>query len=245
MIIYPAIDLRKGKCVRLYQGDFQRETVYNSDPFATAKTFVADGASWLHIVDLDGAKDVDQSQISLISELIKAMEVTEVNVQTGGGIRMKSQVKNLLDEGAGRVIVGSMAVKNREEVAEWFKYFGAERLVLALDVIVNANKQPMVAIDAWQTISECSLYDLIDYYKTVGLTHLLCTNISLDGTLNGPDYPLYESLLERFPFLTLQASGGIQSLSDINTLREKKLNGAVIGRALYENKFTLREVLSC
>ena len=242
MIIYPAIDLRKGKCIRLYQGDYQRETIYSSDPFAQAKAFVADGASWLHIVDLDGAKDTEQRQIALISELIKT---NKVNVQTGGGIRSKLQVENLLEQGATRVIVGSLAVRNKNEVAEWFKYFGAERLVLALDVIVNANKQPMVAINAWQNISEYSLYDLLDFYKTVGLTHLLCTNISLDGTLNGPDYPLYDSLLERFPFLTLQASGGIQSLSDITTLREKQIGGAIIGRALYEKKFTLREVLLC
>ncbi len=242
MIIYPAIDLRKSQCVRLYQGDYQRETIYSADPFAMAKTFVSDGASWLHIVDLDGAKDPDQNQSLLIEKLIKD---NNVNVQTGGGICTQSQAENLLEQGAARIIVGSMAVKNREEVAEWFKYFGAERLVLALDVIVNASKQPMVAVNAWQNVSEYSLYDLIDYFKRVGLTHLLCTNIALDGTLNGPDYALYDSLLERYPFLTLQASGGIQSLSDITTLSEKRLGGAIIGRALYERKFTLREVLSC
>ncbi len=242
MIIYPAIDLRKGKCIRLYQGDYQRATIYSADPLSMAKAFVADGASWLHIIDLDGAKDPDQSQVGCISELIKA---NKVNVQTGGGIRSKSQVKHLLEQGAARVIVGSMAVRNQTEVAEWFKYFGAERLVLALDVKLNEKNQPMIAINAWQNISDYSLYDLIDYYKTVGLTHLLCTNIVLDGTLNGPDFQLYDTLLQRFPFLTLQASGGIHSLSDISTLREKKLGGAIIGRALYEEKFTLREVLSC
>jgi phosphoribosylformimino-5-aminoimidazole carboxamide ribotide isomerase len=242
MIIYPAIDLRKGKCVRLYQGDYQRETIYSADPFSMTIEFVSDGATWLHIVDLDGAKDPGQNQGSLIAEIIKA---NNVNVQTGGGIRTKSQVENLLEHGAERVIIGSMAVEDSDEVSEWFKYFGAERLVLALDVIINANKQPMVAVNAWQNISEYSLYNLIDFYKAVGLTHLLCTNITLDGTLNGPDYALYDLLLEKYPFLMLQASGGIQSLSDITTLSEKRLSGAIIGRALYEKKFTLREVLSC
>jgi len=242
MIIYPAIDLRQGQCIRLYQGDYQRETVYSSDPFAMAKEFVSDGASWLHIVDLDGAKDPTQSQSALVSALIKA---NGVNVQTGGGIRTRSQVENLLEQGAARVIIGSMAINNRKEVAEWFKFFGAERLVLALDVMLNEQAQPMVAVNAWQNISQYSLYDVIDYYKTVGLSHLLCTNIALDGTLNGPDYVLYDALLEKFPFLILQASGGIQSLSDIATLREKKLGGAIIGRALYEKKLTLSEVLSC
>src|SRR5690242_16785684 len=122
MIIYPAIDLREGKCVRLYQGDYQRETIYGADPFAMAKQFVSEGATWLHIVDLDGAKNPDQNQGLLIAELIKA---NNVNVQTGGGIRVKSQVENLLEQGAERVIIGSMAVKDRDEVSEWFKYFGA------------------------------------------------------------------------------------------------------------------------
>lgn len=134
MIIYPAIDLRNGKCIRLYQGDYQRETIYSNDPFSTAKKFISDGASWLHIVDLDGAKDPDQSQTSLILSLIKA---NNVNVQTGGGIRTKCQAENLLEQGAARIVVGSLAVKNKKEVAHWFKYFGADRLVLALDVIFN------------------------------------------------------------------------------------------------------------
>ncbi len=242
MNIYPAIDLRHGQCVRLYQGNYQRETIYNDDPFSVAKQFVSDGAIWLHIVDLDGAKDHEKNQASLIAELIKA---NNVKVQTGGGIRAQSQIANLLEQGAERVIIGSMAVKKRKEVSEWFKYFGAERLVLALDVIVNANKQPMVSVNAWQNISEYSLYDLIDFYQTVGLTHLLCTNIALDGTLNGPDYGLYDAIIERYPFLMLQASGGIQSLLDITMLNEKRLDGAIIGRALYEKKFTLREVFSC
>lgn len=242
MIIYPAIDLRNGNCVRLYQGDYQRETIYSDDPFSVAKAFVSEGATWLHIVDLDGAKNPDQNQGVLIAELIKS---NDVNVQTGGGICTQSQVENLLEQGAERVIIGSMAVKDRDEVAEWFKTFGAERLVLALDVVMNADKQPMVAVNAWQNISEYSLYDLIDCYKDVGLTHLLCTNITLDGTLNGPDDALYDLLLEKYPFLKLQASGGIQSLSDIKKLSEKRLDGAIIGRALYEKKFTLREVLSC
>lgn len=242
MIIYPAIDLRKGKCVRLYQGDYQRETIYSADPFAMAKEFVAAGTPWLHIVDLDGAKNPAQNQSALITELIK---VNNVYVQTGGGVRTKSQVKNLLDHGAKRVIIGSMAVTNRVEVAQWFTYFGTERLVLALDVIINVNNQPMVSVNAWQNISEYTLYDLIDFYNRVGLTHLLCTNITLDGTLNGPDYALYDLLLKKYPSLMLQASGGIQSLLDITQLSKKKLAGAIIGRALYEKKFTLPEVLSC
>ncbi len=242
MIIYPAIDLRDGKCIRLYQGDYQRETVYSLDPSGLVRNFVSEGADWLHIVDLDAAKDPKKNQRALIYELIK---LSGIKVQTGGGIRTQDQIKNLLDQGAMRVIIGSSAVKNTNEVAGWFKYFGAERLVLALDVIFDAKQQPMIAVNAWQDMSESSLYDLIAYYKAFGLTHLLCTNTSLDGTLKGPDYILYENLLRKFPFLNLQASGGIQSLADLARLRGLKVGGAIIGRALYENKFTLREVIAC
>jgi phosphoribosylformimino-5-aminoimidazole carboxamide ribotide isomerase len=242
MIIYPAIDLRNGKCVRLYQGDYQRETIYNPDPFSMAKAFVDTGATWLHIVDLDGAKDPDQNQRSLISALIKE---TGVKVQTGGGIRTELQIEHLLQQGAKRIIIGSMAVKDRVKVGHWFNYFGADQLVLALDVFINATKQPLVAVNAWQTITDYSLYELIDYYSTFGLTHLLCTNISLDGTLHGPDHALYDSLLATYPSLMLQASGGVQSLADITKLRITQLAGAIIGSALYEKKFTLTEALSC
>lgn len=242
MIIYPAIDLLKGKCVRLYQGDYQRETIYHADPLRMAKTWVAEGARWLHVVDLDGAKNPGHSQRALVSEIIQA---NAVKVQTGGGIRTQSQIKYLLEQGAERVIIGSMAVNHPATVAEWFQYFGADRLVLALDVMVNSEKQPMVAVNAWQTISEYSLDDVIDFYQDFGLSHLLCTNITLDGTLNGPDDALYDVLLAKYPFLQLQASGGIQSLSDVARLSEKRLSGAIIGRALYENKLILREVLSC
>ena len=242
MIIYPAMDLRQGQCIRLYQGDYERETVYSLDPFHIANHFIEEGADWLHLIDLDGAKDSDKNQSELIFQLIKE---SGVKVQTGGGVRYKSQIKNLLEQGAARVIIGSMAVTHQQEVATWFTYFGSDKLVLALDVRLNENKQPMITINAWQTISPYSLYELIEYYKTVGLVHLLCTNITLDGTLNGPDDMLYETLLQKFPFLELQASGGIASLKDITKLREKKLSGAIIGRALYEKKFTMREVLAC
>lgn len=242
MIIYPAIDLRKGQCIRLYQGDYNRETVYHSDPFAMAQYFISQGAHWLHVVDLDGAQNPEANQIDLISAIIKR---NNVRIQTGGGIRTKAQVKNLLDKGAARVIIGSLAVKNQKEVKEWFNFFGADRIVLALDIITNANSQYSVATNAWQNISDYSLYDLVESYQSVGLTHLLCTNIALDGTLNGPDFNLYDNLSNKFPWLNLQASGGIHSLSDVITLRENKLHGAIIGRALYEKKFTLSEALSC
>ncbi len=241
MIIYPAIDLYAGQCVRLYQGDYQKITVYHADPLALAKDFIAQGAEWLHVVDLDGAKNPTNNQLNLITNLIQH---TNINIQVGGGIRSKQQIKNLLDCGANRVIIGSMAVKNSREVKQWLNYFGAEHLVLALDVIIKQN-QIFLATHAWQEISSITLFDLLEYYKSCNLKHILCTNIELDGTLQGPDYSLYENILKKFPELNCQASGGIQSLNDIKKLRENKLSGVIIGRALYEKKLILSEVLSC
>lgn len=228
--------------MRLYQGDFKRETTYSVDPATTAKKFAADGAEWIHIVDLSGADDPANNQLSLISTIIKE---TNIKIQTGGGIRAKAQVESLLNVGAARVIVGSIAVQQPNEVSTWLKEFGADRIVLALDVIFNANNQPMVTTNAWKDISEQSLFDMISFYEPFGLKHVLCTNISLDGTLSGPDYNLYKQLMDKFPFLCLQASGGIHSLDDIKSLKKQGLSGAIIGRALYENKLTLPEVLTC
>lgn len=242
MIIYPAIDIRNSKCVRLHQGDYARETIYSVEPLTTASTFCDEGATWIHIVDLDGAANPEHRQLSLISEIIKN---TNIKVQTGGGIRSKSQVESLLNIGAERVIIGSMTVQNPNEVSEWLNYFGAERLVLALDVIYNDNNQAMIATNAWKNTSEYSLFDMISYYEPFGVKHILCTNISLDGTLSGPDFNLYTQLLNKFPHLCLQASGGIHAINDIKLLREQGLNGAIVGRALYENKFTIPEVLAC
>lgn len=242
MNIYPAIDLRAGKCVRLYQGKYQCETIYHDNPLTMAKEFAVNGARWLHIVDLDGAKNPANNQASLIAEIINA---TDINVQTGGGIREQQQIEFLLGNGAKRIIIGSLAVQQPELVAAWLNYFGTEKIVLALDVVINTKLQPMIVTNAWQSTSEFLLYDLLQYYLGFNLQHLLCTNIALDGTMQGPDCSLYASILAKFPMLKLQASGGIHSVADVVNLRDKKLDGAIIGRALYENKFTLCEVLTC
>jgi phosphoribosylformimino-5-aminoimidazole carboxamide ribotide isomerase len=242
VIIYPAIDLRSGKCVRLYQGDYARETIYNTEPLAVVKEIIAAGADWLHVIDLDAAKNPEQNQASLIGELVRS---NKIKVQVGGGIRHAYQIRNLLEQGVSRVIIGSMAVSSPGLVFEWFKLFGAEKLVLAVDIIYDENKQPLVATNAWQDITTRSLFELVAYYQSACLQHVLCTNVMLDGTLKGPDYFLYEELLQRFPAIKLQASGGVSSLADIKLLREQRLDGVVIGRALYENKFTLQEALLC
>ena len=242
MIIYPAIDLRHGQCVRLYQGDYQQETIYHHDPLQQGANFVAQGADWLHVVDLDAAKDPTQNQSVLIASLVKHCNV---NIQTGGGIRSKEQVQHLLDQGISRVIIGSLAVKQPQEIWQWLHEFGAEKIDLAFDIQLNDKEEAMVATDAWQQQSQHSLFDLLEYYQSAGLKHVLCTDIARDGTMQGPNDELYERILTRYPTLHLQASGGIHSISDLKRLSIKKLAGAIIGRALYENKLTVSEALTC
>ncbi|MDP3704951.1 MAG: 1-(5-phosphoribosyl)-5-[(5-phosphoribosylamino)methylideneamino]imidazole-4-carboxamide isomerase [Legionellaceae bacterium] len=242
MKIYPAIDLRDGKCVRLYQGDYQQETIYSADPFAQVDTFMREGATEVHLIDLDGAKNPAKNQEALILALLKQ---GKVSIQIGGGIRSAAQIEKYLESGAARVIVGSLAVTSPETVLAWFKRFGADNLVLALDIVYNAERTPLVATNAWQTTSPQTPESLIEIYQAAALKHVLCTDITRDGTLQGPNIALYEVLLSQFPYLKIQASGGIQALSDLVFLREKGLSAAISGRALYEHKFTLREALSC
>jgi phosphoribosylformimino-5-aminoimidazole carboxamide ribotide isomerase len=241
MIIYPAVDIRNGQLVRLYQGDFAKETIYNSNPHSTIQDFISAGTNWVHLVDLDGAKNPAKRQVNLIEKLIKN---NDVNFQIGGGIRTKDQIQQLLDIGASRIIIGNMAIKNPDEVCNWLMHFGSEKLALALDVIFE-GMEPKVTANAWQSNSQYSLHGLLDYYQQVNLRHVLCTDVSLDGTLKGPNYSLYESILSKFPQLEIQASGGVSSLSDIKNLRNYRIKGVIVGKALYENKFSLQEALSC
>lgn len=242
MIIYPAIDLRDGKCVRLYQGDYQKETVYALDPCAQVLRFADEGATWVHLIDLDGAKNPSNNQESLILKLLKQ---SKISMQIGGGVRRAEQIEKYLECGASRVIIGSLAAQDPDTVLAWFQRFGADRLVLALDVAFDKDNQPWIATNAWQTTSTQTLEGLISMYQAVGLLHVLCTDIARDGTLQGPSIALYESLLKKFPSLQIQASGGVHALSDLVLLREKGLRSAITGRALYEEKFTVREALSC
>lgn len=242
MIIYPAVDLRNGKCVRLYQGDYNRQTTYDIDPSTMLNTYIDEGASWIHLVDLDGAINPNNNQSQLIAELTQKCSA---NIQIGGGLRSKDQIFKLLELGASRVVIGSLAVENAQEVSDWLKYFGSERIALALDISYNDFNQPMVVVNAWQKISRYSLTELLNYYDRDELKHVLCTNIANDGTLTGPDFTLYANIIEQFPSLILQASGGIQSLTDVSLLKEMNVHGAIIGRALYEKRFTLKEALSC
>jgi len=242
MIIYPAIDLRSGRVVRLNEGRFDQETAYGDNPLAVARGFAAAGALWLHLVDLDGAKDPARRQTALVEKLAHESGLL---VQTGGGIRDESQVEALLKAGAQRVIIGSLAVKNPGLVRGWLKHFGAGRIVLAPDVRLEADGTARVAAAGWQESTRLTLDDFLADYLAAGLVHVLCTDISRDGRLTGPNAPLYRRLVEGFPALQIQASGGVSSLDDLRELQAAGAAGAIVGRALYENKFTLAEALAC
>lgn len=242
MIIYPAIDLRGGRVVRLTEGRFDQEKTYGDDPLAVAREFAAAGAKWLHVVDLDGTKDPAKRQTALVERLARE---SGLRVQTGGGLRDEAQVEALLHAGAHRVIVGSLAIREPERVRGWLARYGAEHLALALDVRIDATGTPRVATAGWQETSKESLDRVVADYLSAGLVHALCTDISRDGKLTGPNAQLYTGLRARFPGLRLQASGGVASLDDLRRLRALGAAGAIVGRALYEKKFTLAEALAC
>lgn len=241
-MIIPAIDLIEGNVVRLYQGDYEQKTEYKLNPVDVVKSYASEGAEILHIVDLTGAKDPNKRQISLIKEMVATGLMM---FQSGGGIRTKQDVRDLIDAGIDRVVIGSLAVSQQETVAQWFVEFGAENIVLALDVNIDEEGNKYVATHGWQEDSGVSIEDLINHYSKVGLKHVLCTDISKDGTLSGANNSLYQELVSQYPNIEWQASGGIGDLSDIEALKPTKVQSVILGRALLEGKFTLAEAITC
>ena len=226
-MIIPAIDLIDGCVVRLHQGDYGARRDYGEDPLARLQRYQASGAKLLHIVDLTGAKDPKARQIPLLRELLGSLSIP---VQTGGGIRSADDVRSLLDAGAARVVVGSAAVKRTDEVAGWMKTFGADKLVLALDVRINKAGNAEVAVSGWQENSGVLMDDLIRAFEPAGLRYVLTTDISKDGTLAGPNTALYAKLAQTFPNIDFQASGGIGSLDDIRAVSHTGAAGVIVGR---------------
>ena len=241
-MIIPAIDLIDGCVVRLHQGNYGARRDYGEDPLVRLQRYQASGAQLLHIVDLTGAKDPKARQIPLLRELLGSLSIP---VQTGGGIRSVDDVRSLLDAGAARVVVGSAAVKRTDEVAGWMKIFGADKLVLALDVRINKAGNAEVAVSGWQENSGVLMDDLIRAFEPSGLRYVLTTDISKDGTLAGPNTALYAKLAQTFPNIDFQASGGIGSLDDIRAVSHTGAAGVIVGRALLEGKFTLEEAIEC
>lgn len=241
-MIIPALDLIDGQVVRLHQGDYGQQRQYGSDPLPRLQDYQQQGAQVLHLVDLTGAKDPAARQIPLLKTLLAGVSVP---VQVGGGIRTEQDVEALLAAGASRVVIGSTAVKQPELVQQWFARYGADALVLALDVRIDINGVKNIAISGWQENSGITLEQTVERYLPFGLKHVLCTDISRDGTLQGSNVELYREISARYPQVAFQASGGIGSLSDIAVLRASGVRGVIVGRALLEGKFNVTEAISC
>ncbi|EEX36975.1 1-(5-phosphoribosyl)-5-[(5-phosphoribosylamino)methylideneamino]imidazole-4-carboxamide isomerase [Vibrio metschnikovii] len=241
-MIIPALDLIDGQVVRLYQGDYGQVTEYKVDPVEQFNLYHQAGANWLHLVDLTGAKDTSARQLELISQLLAS---TPANIQIGGGVRSEQDVIDLLAAGAQRVVIGSTAVKQPQLVKQWMEKYGAEKIVLALDINIDQEGVRRVAVSGWQEDSGVTIEALLDDYLTVGLQHVLCTDIARDGTLNGSNVELYIDLCQRYPQVQFQSSGGIGTLADIAALKGSGVAGVIVGRALLDGKFTAQEAFSC
>lgn len=240
-MIIPAIDLIDGKVVRLKQGDYGQKTEFAFDPLERIKEAAAGGAPLMHIVDLDGAKDPKKRQLRLIADLVKQ---SPIPIQTGGGIRSAEDVQALRDLGVERVVIGSSAVKDPAFGAAMLKEHGSEHITMALDVRV-IDGMPMVATHGWLENSDKTLYSLIDYFLPCGLRHVLITDISKDGMLQGTNTALYHKVHERYPGLDIIASGGISSLEDIKAAFAAGAGSVILGRALLEGRFTVKEAYKC
>jgi phosphoribosylformimino-5-aminoimidazole carboxamide ribotide isomerase len=236
--IIPAIDLKDGKCVRLYKGDFDKVTEYSADPLGIAARYGTLDVTDLHIVDLDGARTGSQYNRATVSQLCAS---TGLDVQLGGGIRELETVTAWLTEGVARCVVGSVAVEEPGRVGSWMDEVGVDRIVVALDVTIEDNG-PVTATHGWVRSSGTSLWDTIERLGSFGLRHLLCTDISRDGAMSGPNFDLYAELLARYPDLKLQASGGVRNVEDLERLRELGVPAAITGKALLDGRITESEV---
>ncbi|MBD2803091.1 1-(5-phosphoribosyl)-5-[(5-phosphoribosylamino)methylideneamino]imidazole-4-carboxamide isomerase [Xenorhabdus sp. M] len=241
-MIIPALDLIDGNVVRLHQGDYGQRRDYGNTPLSRLQQYEQEGANLLHLVDLTGAKDPANRQISLLKKLLAGISVP---AQVGGGIRSESDVIALFEAGASRVVIGSTAITQPELVKQWFQQYGAESIVLALDVRITSDGIKQVAISGWQENSNATLEHVIEQYLPVGLKHVLCTDISRDGTLNGSNIALYQEISQQYTQIQLQASGGIGCLADLSPLPASGAAGVIVGRALLEGKFTLPEAIQC
>ena len=239
MRLIPAIDLRGGRCVRLRHGDFGAETLYAAPPLELLAKYRDAGADWLHVVDLDGARDGDGANRAIVARL--AAERT-VELQVGGGIRDRAALLAMREAGAARVVVGSAAVGDPEAVRGWLGEFGPERVVLAFDVRIDETGTPRVATHGWRRQSALSLWSAVGGFTAQGLKHVLCTDVRRDGALCGPNVALYREAVARFPGIEWQASGGVRDARDLAALAAAGAAAAISGKALLEGLIGLEEM---
>lgn len=234
LTIIPAIDLIDGKCVRLSKGDYAQKKIYNEDPLEVAVQFEDHGLKRLHLVDLDGAK---ASHVVNWKVLEKIASKTKLVIDFGGGIKSDQDLEIIFESGATIATIGSVAVKNRELFFSWLKKYGAEKIILGADV--NDNK---IAVTGWLEVTELDVFDFLDDYLTQGVKHVLCTDISKDGMLEGTSLQLYKEIMQRFNNIALIASGGVTNIDELYKLNEIGVAGAIIGKAIYEGRIKLTDL---
>lgn len=235
--IIPAIDVIDGQCVRLTQGDYAQRTVYSSDPVEIAKSYEAIGIRRLHVVDLDGAKASAPQNLDTLRKIATA---TRLDIQYGGGIKNGEALETVLGAGASRAICGSVAITAPERFGEWLATYGAEHIILGAD-----TRGGKVAINGWLQSSETDLQTIVRRFAAKGLRQVICTDISRDGMLEGPNFDLYSTLQSEFPEVNITVSGGISSLDDIMRLNDMGLRSVIVGKAIYEGHITLKQIELC
>ena len=233
-ILIPAIDIIDGKCVRLTKGDYAQKKVYNDNPVDMAKEFEQMGFTRLHVVDLDGAKAKHIVNEKVLRGITAS---TRLTVDFGGGIKTDDALQRAYDAGAAMVTVGSVAVTHPEQLTKWLGRYGAERLILGADV-----RQGKISINGWLDDSAIDLLPFLKRYVDQGIRNVLCTEISRDGTLQGPAIDLYKNILSQFPHINLIASGGVGSIADIRALAQAHIPSVVFGKAWYEGRITLKDI---
>ena len=241
-VAYPAIDVREGRVVRLQQGDYGRETRYPDDPFAVAMRYADAGARWLHLVDLDAAR---AGGYTLATLLRRIADDGRLQVQTGGGVRDEAAVATMLEQGASRVVIGSLAVRDPPLVESWLQRYGSARITIALDTRQDDAGTWRLPIHGWTERAELDLDACLRRYRDAGARHLLCTDIARDGMMRGPNLELYRMIVARGEGFELQASGGVRDVADIAAARDAGCSGAVLGRSLLEGGMTIEDALTC
>lgn len=238
--VIPAIDLRNGRVVRLQQGDYDRQTEYAFDAVELATRYRDEGATWLHVVDLDGARNGSLANLRTIDAIARL----GFKIQAGGGVRVQDDMERLFDAGVDRVVVGSVAVRDSDQVVRWLPHYGAEQLTIALDSRERDGRWTL-PVAGWTETEAATLEELATLYANAGARHLLCTDIDRDGMLAGFNLDLYRQLNALVPSLAVQASGGVRSIDDIVAARDAGAKAVILGRALLEDRFPLAQALAC
>ncbi len=239
MNVIPAIDLQGGKCVRLLQGDFERTTEYSGDPAEIARQFSSMTVTTLHLVDLDGARSGKQSNRDIVAAIVAE---SLLELQLGGGIRDPETMATWFDVGVQRCVIGSLAVTEPDTVKAWLSKYGGDKFVLALDIKYEDHGEPIITTHGWTRDSKTTLFECINDFMGAGLRHVLCTDVSRDGAMTGPNFELYERIMTSFPQLSLQASGGVRHIADLERLRRLGVPAAITGRALLDGKISAEEI---